>query len=83
MLIDVLILIGWIAITVASPLIGMITAIPALVLAVVPEIVAYLAIHLRYDTTWYVVSERSLRTRRFPSSQPVPKIRWRGVRSGK
>lgn len=62
--IDVLILVGWIAITAASPTAGAILALPALVLAIVPDIVAYLAIHLRYDTTWYVMSRRSLRIRR-------------------
>ena len=29
-----------------------------------PDIVAYVALHLRYDTTWYVMSDRSLRIRR-------------------
>jgi uncharacterized membrane protein YdbT with pleckstrin-like domain len=31
---------------------------------VAPDIVAYVALHLRYDTTWYVMSGRSLRIRR-------------------
>lgn len=34
------------------------------VLVIVPDVVAYVAIHLRYDTTWYVMTERSLRIRR-------------------
>jgi membrane protein YdbS with pleckstrin-like domain len=63
-LIDVLILVGWIAITVAWPWAGMLLALPAFVVAVVPDIVAYVAIHLRYDTTWYLISDRSLRIRR-------------------
>jgi hypothetical protein len=29
-----------------------------------PDIVAYVGIHLRYDTTWYVLTDRSLRIRR-------------------
>src|SRR5262249_38223695 len=29
-----------------------------------PDVVAYVAIHLRYDTTWYVLTHRSLRNRR-------------------
>lgn len=37
---------------------------PTLVIIVVPDIIAYIAIHLRYDTTWYVMTERSLRIRR-------------------
>jgi membrane protein YdbS with pleckstrin-like domain len=36
----------------------------ALFVIVVPDIFAYVAIHLRYDTTWYVMTERSLRIRR-------------------
>jgi membrane protein YdbS with pleckstrin-like domain len=32
--------------------------------AVLPDIVAYVGIHLQYDTTWYLLSERSLRIRR-------------------
>ena len=38
---------------------------PAFVILIVaPDVVAYVAIHLRYDTTWYVMSDRSLRVRR-------------------
>ncbi len=36
----------------------------ALVIIFVPDIIAYVAIHLRYDSTWYVISDRSLRVRR-------------------
>jgi membrane protein YdbS with pleckstrin-like domain len=63
-LIDGAILIGWIAIAVAWPVAGALLALPALVVAVLPDVIAYVAIHLRYDTTWYVVSNRSLRIRR-------------------
>jgi membrane protein YdbS with pleckstrin-like domain len=63
-LFDAAILCGWVAILVASPPLGLALALPALILAVVPDIVAYLAIHLRYDTTWYVITGRSLRIRR-------------------
>lgn len=35
----------------------------AVLLIVLPDIVAYLAIHLRYDTTWYVLTDRSMRVR--------------------
>lgn len=54
----------WLAIAVASPVAGAILLLPAVVVAVVPDIVAYIAIHLRYDTTWYVMTQRSLRIRR-------------------
>jgi membrane protein YdbS with pleckstrin-like domain len=63
-LFDAAIVIGWFAILAASPALGLLLAIPALVIAVVPDIIAYLAIHLRYDTTWYVITNRSLRIRR-------------------
>lgn len=61
---DVAIFVGWLVITVLNPVIGMILAPLAFLIAVVPDIIAYLAIHLRYDTTWYVMSDRSLRIRR-------------------
>jgi membrane protein YdbS with pleckstrin-like domain len=64
LVVDVLILGGWFALLVASPVIGALLAIPALALAILPDVVVYVAIHLRYDTTWYVVSDRSLRIRR-------------------
>ncbi len=31
---------------------------------IVPDILVYIGIHLRYDTTWYVLSDRTLRIRR-------------------
>lgn len=64
LLIDGLILVGWIVITIVSPLVGVILAIPALLIAIVPDVIAYLAVHLRFDTTWYVMGDRSLRIRR-------------------
>ena len=36
----------------------------ALVIAFLPDVLAYISIHLKYDTTWYVMSDRSLRIRR-------------------
>lgn len=62
--IDAAILIGWIALCFENPPIALMTAIPALFIAIVPDIIAYIAIHLRYDTMWYVITDRSLRTRR-------------------
>jgi membrane protein YdbS with pleckstrin-like domain len=64
LLIDLAIFAAWLGITLAFPVAGAILALPALVVAVVPDIVAYVAIHLRYDTTWYLMSDRSLRIRR-------------------
>jgi membrane protein YdbS with pleckstrin-like domain len=36
----------------------------ALFLIIAPDVLAYIAIHLRYDSTWYVMTDRSLRIRR-------------------
>lgn len=38
--------------------------IPAAVWIVAPDIIAWIALHLRYDTTWYVMTDRSMRIRR-------------------
>lgn len=62
--IDGVILVAWLAVTIASPPVGVVLAPLALLLAVVPDVLAYIAIHLRYDTTWYVMTDRSLRIRR-------------------
>jgi membrane protein YdbS with pleckstrin-like domain len=35
-----------------------------IVLIVAPDVVAYVAIHLQYDTTWYLLTSRSMRLRR-------------------
>ncbi len=46
---------GWLLL----PLVVLLIVVDALF-----DVVAYVAIHLRYDTTWYVMSDRSLRIRR-------------------
>jgi membrane protein YdbS with pleckstrin-like domain len=63
LVVDALILIGWVVLLYFKPFIAALVAAPALALAIVPDIIAYVAIHLRYDCTWYVVSPRSLRVR--------------------
>jgi membrane protein YdbS with pleckstrin-like domain len=60
---DVTILVLWVALLAAFPRVALWLAPVVLVVAVVPDILAYIAIHLRYDTTWYVLSRRSLRIR--------------------
>lgn len=35
-----------------------------LVVGIVPDIFGYVAVHLRYDTQWYVMTDRSIRIRR-------------------
>lgn len=62
--VDVAILVVWLVILFVSPIVGVLLAVPALAIAIVPDILAYIAIHLRYDTTWYVMTDRSLRIRR-------------------
>jgi membrane protein YdbS with pleckstrin-like domain len=61
---DVLPFAAWAAIWNESPALGVILVLPLLIVLVVPDIIAYVAIHLRYDTTWYVLTDRSLRIRR-------------------
>lgn len=61
---DGAILFGWIVILIVEPWLGAVLLVPALILAILPDIIVYLAIHLRYDTTWYVMTDRSLRIRR-------------------
>lgn len=63
-LIDVAIMGGWLILVIAVPLAGALTLPLFLAVAVLPDIFAYIAIHLRYDTTWYVLSDRSMRIRR-------------------
>jgi len=64
LVVDIAIGVGWLIVLAVSPPLGLVLFLPALVLAVVPDILAYVGIHLRYDTTWYVVTGRSLRIRR-------------------
>ncbi len=55
---------GWLGLVLAAPTPGLILTPIFLVLAIVPGAIVYLAIQLRYDTTWYVMNERALRIRR-------------------
>ena len=51
-------------IAVAVPLVGMLITPLMLFIMIIPDVVAYVAIHLKFDTTWYVLSDRSMRIRR-------------------
>src|SRR5688572_13576251 len=62
--IDLAIVIAGIAIYINRPALGLLLAPVALGVAIIPDIIAYIAIHLRYDTTWYVLTDRSVRIRR-------------------
>jgi membrane protein YdbS with pleckstrin-like domain len=61
---DILPLLGWAALGLAVPLLGLVLAPFFIALLILPDVVAYVGIHLRYDTTWYVLTDRSLRIRR-------------------
>lgn len=61
---DVVIIGIWVLILAANPIAGAITAPVFWGLAIIPDIFAYVALHVRFDTTWYVVTERAVRIRR-------------------
>jgi membrane protein YdbS with pleckstrin-like domain len=64
-IIDVALFIGWIILLANAPgWVSMVLTVPIWILIIVPDIIAYVAIHLRYDTTWYALSDRSMRIRR-------------------
>ena len=63
-LFDGVLFVGWIVLLVSFPIAGILLAAPIWAIMILPDIVAYIAIHLRYDTTWYVLSDRSMRIRR-------------------
>ena len=48
----------------AVPVLGAILFVPAAAVTILPPIVAFIALYLRFDTTWYVITSRSLRIRR-------------------
>ena len=62
--IDVFLFVLWALFSYWRPLGGFLTAPLWLFVIIAPDIVAYIAIHLRYDTTWYVFTDRSMRIRR-------------------
>jgi membrane protein YdbS with pleckstrin-like domain len=62
--VDGVIAILWLGLAARHPSAAAVLLVPALLIAALPDIVAYVALQLRYDTTWYVISARSLRIRR-------------------
>jgi membrane protein YdbS with pleckstrin-like domain len=62
--VDVILTGLWIALAVYWPLLGILITPLALAIIVLPDVLAYIAIHLRFDTTWYLISDRSMRIRR-------------------
>ncbi|HEY1303227.1 MAG TPA: PH domain-containing protein [Vicinamibacterales bacterium] len=61
---DIVPLILWIAVFVALPIVGVILIGPLVIVLIAPDVIAYVGLHLKYDTTWYVLTDRSLRIRR-------------------
>src|SRR5262249_35970148 len=49
---------------IAAPIVGAVLALPLILLMAIPPLAGYIALHLRYDTTWYVLTDRSMRVRR-------------------
>lgn len=62
--IDAALVLLWGILTLAVPWLGLLITPLAVTLIIVPDVIAYLAIHLRFDTTWYLISDRSMRIRR-------------------
>jgi membrane protein YdbS with pleckstrin-like domain len=54
----------WAGIGVSNPAAGLFVGPLLLLLMVLPPVIVFVAIHLRYDNMWYVMSSRSLRIRR-------------------
>jgi membrane protein YdbS with pleckstrin-like domain len=61
---DILPIVAWIAVAFAVPILGIVLGPLFIALMILPDVFAYVGIHLRYDTTWYVLTDRSLRIRR-------------------
>ena len=61
---DIVPILIWLAISAAVPIVGLLLVVPLVVVLIAPDVIAYVGLHLRYDTTWYVFTDRSLRIRR-------------------
>lgn len=59
-----ILIILWVILLFAVPKVGLVMTVPIWGIVLVPATITYLAIHLRYDTMWYVVTDRSMRVRR-------------------
>jgi membrane protein YdbS with pleckstrin-like domain len=55
---------AWIIAVVAAPIVAIALAPPILIILLTPALASYIALHLRFDSTWYVLTDRSLRIRR-------------------
>jgi membrane protein YdbS with pleckstrin-like domain len=64
LLVDGALLVLWLLLLLKRPLLAVLLAPLFAIVMVLPDVLAYVALQLRYDTTWYVMSDRSLRIRR-------------------
>lgn len=55
---------GWTVLVIFEPAWGIALLAPVCAVIAVPAAIAYVMLHLRYDTMWYVVTDRSMRIRR-------------------
>lgn len=53
-----------VVIAIPAPIVAVLIAVPLLIFFTAPVVVAYIAIHVNFDSTWYVLSDRSIRLRR-------------------
>jgi membrane protein YdbS with pleckstrin-like domain len=61
---DVILITVWIVVCFVQPWLGLAIAPIVWAVAIIPDIIAYIALHLRWDTTWYVITDRAVRIRR-------------------
>jgi membrane protein YdbS with pleckstrin-like domain len=54
----------WIVILVVQWWVALLLLPVLLIVGIVPDIIGYVVVHLRYDTAWYVMTDRSIRIRR-------------------
>jgi membrane protein YdbS with pleckstrin-like domain len=64
LLVDGALFVLWVVLLFKHPITAMLLAPLFLIFGILPDILAYVALQLRFDTTWYVMSGRSLRIRR-------------------
>ncbi|QDV12309.1 Bacterial membrane flanked domain protein [Rosistilla oblonga] len=62
--IDLVIAVALAAVAIEEEKLAMLLAVLAIPLILAGHLVVYIALHLRYDTMWYVITDRSLRARR-------------------
>lgn len=65
LVIDIFLFVVWLIIILTAPwAVGLLLTPIIWTVMILPDIVAYVAIHLRFDSTWYTLSDRSMRIRR-------------------